>query len=402
MFDKNNFFEELEKSGVKVNAEQRKKIIEKIDSVLSYEPKIGIFGKTGVGKSSLCNALFGKDICEISDVKACTRDPKEVMVGMGQKGLKLIDVPGVGENSERDKEYADLYAKLLPELDLVLWLLKADDRAYTSDELFYKNVVEPHLDDGKAFFFVLNQVDKVEPFREWDEKRREPGTKQFKNIHDKVASVAEFFGVVSSKIIPISANEKYNLTKLVDEIVFALPAKQKVTLFKEVSEENRSEIAQKEVKRSIGEIVGDVVVTALETTGKVIVTTVETVGRVVEKAADKFFDWVERKTGCFITTAVCESMNKPDECYELTMFRSFRDNWLLKQDDGRTLISEYYDIAPGIVDKINALPDRVKVYENIWGEYLSVCLGLLEKNEYEQCKEIYKSMVSSLKKDLIN
>lgn len=75
---------------------------------MSYEPKIGIFGKTGVGKSSLCNALFGKDICSISDVEACTRNPQEVFLGMGQKGIKLLDVPGVGENSERVKEYAQL------------------------------------------------------------------------------------------------------------------------------------------------------------------------------------------------------------------------------------------------------------------------------------------------------
>jgi predicted GTPase len=61
----------------------------------------------------LCNALFGQDICSISDVQACTRDPQEVFLSIGSgAGLKLLDVPGVGESSERDKEYEELYEKL--------------------------------------------------------------------------------------------------------------------------------------------------------------------------------------------------------------------------------------------------------------------------------------------------
>ena len=146
---------------------------------------------------------------------------------MGKRALNVLDVPGVGESRSRDKEYAELYAKLLPKLDLVLWIIKADDKAMASDETFYKNIVKPHISQGKAFFFVLNQVDKIEPCREWNIEEREPGVLQFKNIHRKVEETARFFGVAASKVIPVSANEKYNLVKLVDEIVFALPKEKK-------------------------------------------------------------------------------------------------------------------------------------------------------------------------------
>ena len=178
---------------------------------------------------------------------------------MGSKGLKLVDVPGVGESQQRDEEYSKLYAKLLPELDLVLWLLKADDRAYASDENFYKHVVKPHLDQGKPFFFVVNQVDKIEPFREWDDNRHEPGPRQLQNIQRKTDSIADMFGVPPSKVIPISANEKYNLTKLVDEIVFALPNEKKITVFKNVNNEFKSQAAGENVKKGFWEAVGDVV-----------------------------------------------------------------------------------------------------------------------------------------------
>jgi predicted GTPase len=49
----------------------------------------------------------------------------------------------------------------LPRLDLVLWLIKADDRALAVDEHFYHQVI------GEAYrhkvLFVISQSDKAEP-----------------------------------------------------------------------------------------------------------------------------------------------------------------------------------------------------------------------------------------------
>lgn len=253
------WYDELERRGLPLTKEQRARIEQKINQVLTYEPRIGVFGKTGVGKSSLCNALFGQDVCPVSDVEACTRNTQEVLLNMGTKGIKLIDVPGAGESMDRDEEYAALYAKLLPELDLVLWLIKADDRALSSDENFFQNVVKPHIEQNKPFFFVLNQADKIEPFREWNAEKHEPGVRQFKNIHAKIDDIAKRFQVPSSKIIAVSADEKYNLVQLVDEIVYALPKEKNISVFKAVDKEFHSAAASAHVKRGFLEVVGDVI-----------------------------------------------------------------------------------------------------------------------------------------------
>lgn len=253
MNTKNNhqFFTHLEKNRILIPKEYQEKITEKINNVLNYTPSVGVFGKTGAGKSSLCNALFGEDTCKVSDIAACTRDPQHVLLSMGEKGMRLVDVPGVGESGERDKEYAKLYNSLLPELDLVLWVLKGDDRAFSSDEVFYKNIVKPHIKNGIPFFIVLNQVDKIEPMREWDVENRQPGSKQSKSIEEKRRVVAGFFELPLSQIIAVSANEKFGLIELVDRIVEALPEEKRFSVLRNVEKEHQSENSQKSAEKGL-------------------------------------------------------------------------------------------------------------------------------------------------------
>lgn len=104
----------------------------------------------------------------------------------------------------------------------------------------------------------------------------------------------------------------------------------------------------------------------------------------------------EKSGDCFITTAVCDTFNKPDDCYELTAFRNFRDNWLAKQEDGASLIQKYYDTAPAIVEKINSLPNARAIYLAIWAEYLKPCLAYIEQKNFIACKQKYIQMVESL------
>lgn len=238
-----------EQLGTKIPQELKEKIEGKIREIRSYVPKIGVFGKTGVGKSSLCNALFGRDICAISDVEACTRDPQKVILSFGNNGgLELVDVPGVGESSERDKEYDELYQKLLPELDLIFWVFKGDDRAAASDEKFYKKLIRRYIDAGKPFLAVINQVDKIEPFREWNVDERKPGAKQATNIEAKRHHIAGIFDLPLSKVLAISANERYGLVELVDTIVYTLPNDKKLVVLEKIKAADDADIAAKQAE----------------------------------------------------------------------------------------------------------------------------------------------------------
>lgn len=100
---------------------------------------------------------------------------------------------------------------------------------------------------------------------------------------------------------------------------------------------------------------------------------------------------------CYITTAVCESLHKPDDCYELTVLRDYRDEYLLKEgSEGKAIVDEYYNIAPSIVKHINKQKDADAIYQQLWEEYLSPCISFIEEGKNEACKEVYSNMVRSL------
>lgn len=105
---------------------------------------------------------------------------------------------------------------------------------------------------------------------------------------------------------------------------------------------------------------------------------------------------------CFITTAVCESEGKPDDCAELTAFRAFRDGYLKAQPDGTALIEEYYRIAPTIVMCIDVCGDRDARYAAIRKQYLQPCYNALQAGDLAGCKTKYVRMVRDLEREYLS
>lgn len=108
-----------------------------------------------------------------------------------------------------------------------------------------------------------------------------------------------------------------------------------------------------------------------------------------------------KKGLCYITTAVCQSLNKPDDCYELTLLREYRDQYLMSTKEGEDIVKQYYNIAPTIVNRISKEKDSLEIMNGIWKSYLQPCVTLIEENKMEECKEVYSKMVHELERQYL-
>ncbi len=235
----------------------------KLTELIHYSPTIGLMGKTGVGKSSLCNSLFQSTLCPVSAISGCTRSAQRLTLSLSGRDITFIDFPGVGESRDYDKEYQQLYQSLLPELDFILWILKADDRAWSADEAFYQYLVA-HCDYApERFLFVLNQADKIEPCREWDIHQQQPSKQQQQHLLAKVNQVQQVFNPIHP-IAVISANENYQLDKLAETLIQALPAKASSAIARQLKTDYCSETVISSAKQDFGHTVGDLVEELIE------------------------------------------------------------------------------------------------------------------------------------------
>ena len=161
-------------------------------------------------------------------------------------GLTIIDFPGVGETLERDKEYYNLYKENVAELDLVVWVIKSDERAYAISQKVYNDILLPNIKKCPVVFFI-NQIDKIEPTEDdegellWDKKRNVPTKEQLASVNEKILEVSTAFSVPASYIIPTSVKRKFNISKAMETIIDILPKEKKYALYREAGEEIKTE-----------------------------------------------------------------------------------------------------------------------------------------------------------------
>lgn len=209
----------------KLSKEQSDKFFELLKEDMAEELRkpthIAVIGKCGVGKTSTINALFGTD-WKVSHVKAATL-AEEILMLEGERGaLKISDLPGFGEDIDKEEEYSQLYKRVLRECDVALLILKADTRDMAEVQRMLRDVVGSDFDVSKRIIIGLNQVDNVQPGH-WLDKPNLPSVEQENSIKEivveRIKSIEKVCAIKPSQVIAYSAKRRYRLEHLFEAMV---------------------------------------------------------------------------------------------------------------------------------------------------------------------------------------
>lgn len=203
--------------------------LRQIEKLVSKEkkkpPKLAIIGKAGVGKTTTINNLFNVT-WRTSHTIVGTMAAKTKICELEDGGaLSVTDMPGLGEDIDADAKYEKIYAEVLPDTDLVLWVMQANAKDMAEDQRSLRNTVLPALGDSKGHLIVaLNQVDKIGPGH-WNSKLNCPSEEQAKSIERRCKDITEKLSKVvkidKERIVYYSALQRFRLYDLLVAIIKA-------------------------------------------------------------------------------------------------------------------------------------------------------------------------------------
>jgi len=192
--------------------------------------RIAFLGKTGSGKSSLVNALFGLDF-PTGNTCATTLDLQSAEVVLrGLRGgpelyAQIVDTPGFAESQQTEANYRRLYSELLPSVDHVVWVVQSHPRVFRPDQEALI-AVRDNFSASISLTVALTRADSIGP-NNWDDIAGRPSAEQQEslrlqqeNVFGKLAPYAP--RLRRADIVPCAAPRGYGLSAIAEHIYDAL------------------------------------------------------------------------------------------------------------------------------------------------------------------------------------
>ena len=166
-------------------------------------PKFAIIGQPNVGKSSLLNALIGKERTIVSDIAGTTRDTIHTHYNMFNKEFVLIDTAGIRRKNKVNEDiefYSVIRAiKAMDEANVCMIMIDAEKGITAQDLSIFAMAVKK----GKGIVVLVNKWDLVE-------KETNTARDYEKDLKQRLAPFSDV------PILFISVTEKQRLLKSIE------------------------------------------------------------------------------------------------------------------------------------------------------------------------------------------
>jgi GTP-binding protein len=163
------------------------------------KPILAIVGRPNVGKSTLFNRIAGWKKAIVANEPGVTRDRNYAEVDWEGSTFTLIDTGGF-EPVSKDRIFVQMREQCelaMEEADVILFVMDGREGLTPSD----KEIAHLLRKQNKSVFFIVNKID---------------GPK-----HEE--KVLDFYGLGVESLYPVSAEDRYGVAALMEEVVKVLP-----------------------------------------------------------------------------------------------------------------------------------------------------------------------------------
>ena len=254
------FYDDIEKNMAGLEGAQKDVLKKALERIKNTKVNVLLIGAAGVGKSSTINALFDTSKVDIKNraVVGESANPQTMDATCYKlNNIVIWDTPGLGDSAEKDRQHQEKITDLLhrqdehgqPLIDLVLLILDAGSKDFSSTYKLIKEVVAPNLANGDEgrMLVAINKADRAKSPIFWDAASNQPKPElldyleqQSKVVQARIEADTSF----KPDVIFYAAGEThegtlvgpvYNLAKLLSFMVDHLPNKKRIAVAADIN-----------------------------------------------------------------------------------------------------------------------------------------------------------------------
>lgn len=228
--------------GGRVSKEDEQAVMTAIDDEIVNRPfRVAVIGQSGVGKSTTLNSVFGLKNYTSAIAEGTTDIEEKVFPMRNGFNLSIFDMPGLGCDMDKDAEYEKMYQKILPDCDVIVYIINAHSKDLGEDCRILREVVLPICNANSIkdnIILAFNKIDTIgesenpdDPMLRWDVMENKPTEKLKRAIKIKLSDLTDklidehLIGASNSinteQVVFYSAVYNYNLGEFLKAITKA-------------------------------------------------------------------------------------------------------------------------------------------------------------------------------------